>query len=264
MSLTIRPSSLTMYPDCARRTVARTMPQMVEDAGFPLRRVDSSIGACVGTGTHSAVAHLLTEKMRTGDMGTTVDAEEVGILSLREEVAKGVAYDPTSPDINTSEKQVRRQAYAYRLVVAPKIEPVLVEKRLEATFGPFVISGQVDVATDGVRDLKTGVHHGIHMPQLGAYSLLLKAHGMESTHIIEDYVPRTSLKKEQGTPVSTPYDAALTERVAKAVIGRMARDVLEFQTTGDPLVFQANPNSMLCSARLCSAWGTTFCREHKL
>ena len=262
MTLKIRPSSLTSYSDCSRRTIARAMPLLVEDAGFILNKVGSSIGASVGTGTHSAVAHMLMEKMRTGDTGSVSAYEDAGIASLHEEAAKGAVYDPTSPDLSTAEKQVRRQAAAYRSVVAPKIIPVMVEERLEATFGPFTISGQVDVATDGVRDLKTGVHHTIHMPQLGAYSLLLKAHGQQADFIIEDYVPRTAMKKEQGEPVSTPYDAPLAENVAKATIGRMARDVLEFQATGNPLVFQANPGSMLCSAKFCPCWNSTFCKEH--
>lgn len=263
MTITIRPSSLTSYADCARRTIARSMSALPRDAGFTLRQVDSSIGANVGTGTHTAVAHFLTEKMRTGSLGSASAAEDAGIASLHEEAAKGVAYDATTPDLSTGERQVRRQADAYRRLVAPKVEPVMVEERLEAAFGPFLISGQVDVATDGVRDLKTGKNHTIHMPQLGAYSLLLKAHGQSSAFIIEDYVPRGSLAKPQGDPISTPYDAALTENVAKKTILRMARDVQEFQQSGDPLVFAANPGSMLCSERLCPAWGTSFCMEHK-
>lgn len=262
--ITIRPSSLTSYSDCPRRTIARTMPLLVEDAGFKLREVASHIGANVGTGTHAAVAHFLIVKMKTGTLGTAEAAEDAGIASLREEAKKGVMFDETTPDLNTGEKQIRRQADAYRRLIAPHVEPVMVEERLEAQFGDlFLISGQVDVATDGIRDLKTGKHHSIHMPQLGAYSLLLKAHGQESKFIIEDYVPRGPLNKEQGDPISTKYDAALTERVAKSTILRMARDVKEFQESGDPLVFAANPSSMLCSAKFCSAHGTKWCQEHK-
>jgi hypothetical protein len=263
MSIVIRPSSLTSYPDCARRTIARTMPLMVEDAGFKLRQVDSHIGACIGTGTHSAVRHMLEQKMATGDTGKVADYEEVGIASLNEEVAKGAVYDEMSPNIAVAVKQVQRQSHAYRVVVAPKIQPVMVETRLEAEFGPFTISGQIDVADDGVHDLKTGKNHDIHMPQLGTYSLLLKAHGRPSKHITEDYVPRSALNKEQGVPISTVYDAELAERVAKATIGRMARDVLQFRETGDPLTFMANPGSRLCGEKFCSAFGTTWCREHK-
>ena len=89
------------------------MSALPRDAGFTLRQVDSSIGANVGTGTHTAVAHFLREKMKTGRMGDASAAEDAGIASLHEEAAKGVTFDATTPDISTGEQNFVRGAHLY-------------------------------------------------------------------------------------------------------------------------------------------------------
>lgn len=264
MSLVIRPSSLPSYADCPRRTVARSIPALVRDAGFELPQRPGSIGAMIGTATHAAVAYTLTEKMNRGELGNATEAEQRGLEALQEETADGVLWDDTSPNKNSAEKQVVRLTTAYRRVVAPNLEPVAVEQRYEAEFGPFVVGGTVDTCTDGVRDLKTGKMQRMNIAQYGCYSLLRRANGEPVANIFEDYVPRVALTKPQPDPVSTPYPVDLAEKIAKSIVIKMARDVTQFQESGNPLEFAANPMSMLCNPKFCPAHGTDFCPETKL
>lgn len=259
-SVIIRPSSLSSYMDCGRRAATKLFWREIADAGFVLRPLPASIGAATGTGTHTGMAYMLREKMLSGDLGNATECEHRALESLSEQIAPGVVYDSTSPDLNTAQKQVIRQVKSYRLYIAPKLNPIAVEQRYEAQVSDdMTLSGQVDIAENGVRDLKTGKLRPNH-PQYGSYSLLLRTHGIEVPRIVEDFVPRVSLKQEQPEPQEIVYDVAQCENVAMSLIRKLERDYREFLESGDPNAFLANPSSMLCSPKYCSAHGTTFCQ----
>lgn len=255
----IRPYSLSSYMDCGRRAATKLFWREIADAGFTLRQLSAGIGAATGTATHAAMAYMLKEKMLTGELGNETEQDQRALDSLQEQINPGVTYDTTSPDLNTAQKQVLRQAKSYRLHIAPRLEPVAVERRFKAETNGMELSGQPDVAADGVHDLKTGKLRSNH-PQYGAYSLLLRTHGIEVPRIVEDFVPRVPIKKPQPEPQQIIYDAAQCENVAMSLIRKLERDYKEFLETGDPNTFLANPSSMLCSAKYCGAHGTNFCQ----
>lgn len=255
---TLRPSSLSSYMDCSRRAATKLFWREIHDAGFTLRSLSAGIGAATGTATHAGMGYMLREKMLTGELGNETEQDQRALASLSEQTAPGVTYDTTSPNMNTAQAQVLRQVRSYRQFVAPGLEPIAVEQRYEAETGGVILSGQPDVASDGVHDLKTGKLRANH-PQYGCYSLLLRTHGIEVQRIIEDFVPRVAISKPQPEPQQIVYDVTICENLAVSLLGKLERDYREFMETGNPNSFLANPSSMLCSDKYCGAHGTDFC-----
>lgn len=273
----IRPSSLPMFADCARRSAARSFPALIAWAGYTLRQTDMSVGAAVGSGVHAAAAFSLGRKMETGgaDIGSDKDALEAAVTEFDTRISEeGVAWDATTADRGTAHKQLRRMSYVYREVVAPQVMPILVEERLQADVGDgWVVSGQLDSLTQApglLVDLKTGTMQRSNIAQYGTYKMVFSAHGFEINAIAEDFVQRVDMRKEQPYPTRTeiPVDVAMAE--AWGTIQRVKAMVQSFvdlvsEPTGQPpeTAFPANPASVLCSAKYCPAWNTKFCRVHK-
>lgn len=273
----IRASSLSGYPDCPRRAASKLFRPAILAAGFVLRDLASSIGASVGTAVHAGAAMALKHKALHGDLGSESDANDRVVETLREEAAPGVQYDRETPELNTAEQQALRMTRVYRQSVAPSIEPILVEERLEAELRPgLVLTGQSDVIArepGKVRDLKTGKKMGKHAPQIGSYSLLARSAGIEINEASIDFVQRVSMKKPQPDAVSAAVRVAEAETAAVNILRTIDADFLTFRKgderlgllPGDPWAFLANPNSMLCSAKWCPAHSggpNGFCREH--
>jgi hypothetical protein len=273
--IVIRCSSLSLYCDCPRRTAARLFRAEIEDAGFKLRRPPRGIGALIGTAVHKAAAEMLKEKAVTGILPSANVATDVARDSLVAELADGeIAYDTTTPTRSLAVVQGAAMTRAYHRAVAPQVRPIIVEERLEAEIAPgLVLSGQPDVVArepGAVRDLKTGARRPVgHAPQLGGYSLLSRSHGLDIETASIDFVQRVPPSKPQPDPVSKPVAVAQAETAATNIIRHMEGDLATFRAgdpvrrilPGDPWAFQANPSSILCSPKYCSAFGTEFCRE---
>lgn len=254
-----------MWSDCERRQASRIFPIEITDAGYNLHSIQPSVGASVGTGTHTAIGELMAEKM-AGRVAPDSHCEDAGITALRDRVKlDGVRWDQVSPNLNTAEKQVRRQYKAYRMTLGGTVRPVEVERRITfKTRAGNDLSGQVDLGEEfTIRDTKTGTMQRSNLRQIGAYSLLRRAEGGKVRHLVEDYVARVAIDKEQPMPVTIEYDIELAERTAARTIAVIEQKYADFRETGDPLTFTANPMSALCGEKWCPAWGSEFCREHK-
>lgn len=260
----IRASSLPGYADCPRRTAARVFRSNVLAAGYSLAERPPGIGAAVGTATHAGAAAALKHQVNEGVLGPVQDSEEIAMVTLCDATTDGVMLDDVSPTMLIAERQVLRQLRTWRAQVAPQIVPMHVEVRLNAEVGDVTVSGQPDVTVDGaIRDVKTGRVQRANGAQYGTYSLLWRAHGHAVERLVEDYIERAPLKKEQPSAISTVIDVAEAETAATAIIKRMTADLEAFRSTGEPWSFVANPASMLCGDKWCPAWGTNFCRAHK-
>lgn len=270
----IRASSLPGYSDCARRAATRLFRRDILAAGYTLHETPRGIGATVGTSVHAAAALTLTEKSRTGSPAPLSAVTDCAVETYRETAREGVMFDRETPASADAERQVVGMASAYQRVLAPQIEPLAVEERLEAEtpFG-LVLTGQSDVLArepGRLRDLKTGKKRGSYKPQFGAYSLLSKAHGFDVTGVSEDFLQRVGVKKPQPAPVSFDHDLAAAETAALSVLRHIAGDIQVFREgdpdrgvlPGDPWAFSANPSSILCSSKFCPAHGTQWCVEH--
>jgi hypothetical protein len=273
-SVLVRSSSLSGYPDCPRRAATKLFPREIEAAGYTLRSLPSNVGAAVGTGVHAAAALLLKEKAASGNLPPLNVATDAAVEELRNAVNQGVTWDKETPVLNEAELQVARMVQVYRHQIAPMVEPLIVEERLEAQVSPaIVLTGQSDVIArepGRVRDLKGGKVMGMHAPQIGSYSLLARSNAIDVTDAVVDWIPRVPLKKPQPDAVTYRYDVSIAETAAVNVLRHIESDLATFRNgdmerhllPGDPWAFVANPSSKLCSAKWCPAHGTDFCREH--
>lgn len=230
-----------------------------------MRDLKSTVGAAVGTATHSGVSWILGEKVDTGTLGNETEADHRALTSLDEALAKGCQWDDTTNNLNTAQKQVLRQVATFRISTAPHLRPVAIEQRLTSRFSErLTVSGQADICEgDAVNDLKTGVQRRANAPQYGTYSLLRRAHGHTVNRLTEVYVPRARITKPQPEPQLHHIPVEAAEQAAYGILRRIEFDVTAFEKTGEPWSFLANPTSMLCSDRYCPAHGTAFCRVHK-
>jgi hypothetical protein len=275
----IRPSSLSMYADCPRRGAARLFWREVKAAGFELRRSVRGIGAIVGTTIHNTAAVVYTRKAKTGSTPPEHEAIDLTIGALEKALTgEPVEYDGARGVTHNRADalaQAIRMMRSYFRTIVPQVLPILVEERLEAQIAPgVVLSGQPDIVArepNRVRDLKTGARLGTHAPQIGAYALLARTHGVEIEDAAIDWLPRVATAKPQPSPMTVQVRLAHAETAATAIIEHMRADLRAFRDgdperrilPGDPWAFIANPASVLCSARWCPAWGTEFCHEGK-
>jgi hypothetical protein len=276
--IVIRASALSTYPDCPRRAAARLFRREIEAAGFRLRRTPRGIGAVIGSAVHAAAAMALSLKAKTGDLPSATVTVDFAAESLTESLAQGeVTFDAphgVTHNRDDASKQTISLTSAYRRAVAPSVQPIIVEERLEAEISPgIVLSGTPDVVArepGAVRDLKTGARSaGSHAPQLGAYSLLSRAHGLAIETASVDFIRRVGAHKPQPDPISKTVRIADAETAASSIIKHIEGDLSTFRNgdparrilPGDPWAFQANPASILCSPKWCPAFGTEFCHE---
>lgn len=273
----VRVSAMNGYPDCNRRGATRLFWHEIKAAGFELRRLGRGIGAVVGTAVHRGAEIALGEKARAGSLPPVSVALDAATELLREQLRDQVEFDGPRGVTHTpreAERQTVAMSLTYHLDVAPGIEPIIVEERLEAAIGDgLVLSGQPDVVArepQAIRDLKTGTRGpGTFAAQIGGYSLLARSNGLSIEHGRIDYVRRVSVTKPQPATVTRaiPVDAA--ETAASSILKHIAADIRTFRHgdperrifPGDPWAFQANPASILCSAKYCAAFGTEFCHE---
>lgn len=276
----VRSSALTSYDGCARRSASIMFAAEIFGAGYEAGESRRSVAASVGTAVHFSAKVTLDEKARSGALPPVSISTDAGVENLKEEARKGLVYDRDSANLNDAQRQVIKMATAYHFLVAPKVEPVLIEERLEAvvpgTKQNLLLTGQPDLIArenNAVRDLKTGARLGAHSPQIGAYSLL----GRSSSYSIDtanvDWVQRVGVKKPQPAPAVQTYDVADAESLAVDVLQRIDRDLTAFREgdpgrnilPGDARAFPANPSTMLCTEKYCKNYGVRgshgFCRE---
>lgn len=276
----IRVSSLTTYPECSRRSAAQMFRREIVAAGYKLRTLPRGIGAAAGTSVHKAAEVTLAEKAKGGSLPPLSVATDCAVETLKEEIKEGLEFDGirgASRNAGEAEHQVISMSSAYHRVVAPTIEPILIEERLEAEVAPgLILSGKPDLVArepSGIHDLKSGARgNRSHNPQIGGYSLLVRSNAIADVETASvDFVQRVRPDKTQPDPVSHPVRIADAETAAANIVRHIAEDLRVFREgdddrhllPGDPWAFLANPNSVLCGERYCSAWGTDFCREWK-
>lgn len=256
----LRPSSLSDYPDCPKRSIASTQPKLIQDAGFQLVKSTPGIASVIGISSHAVMDSTLKAKIRTGELGSLKQGLDYAMSVYEEETKEGVVWDAHASTDDQARFQITEIAYHYHTHVSPTLNPIHVEQELRGTIGEHEMVGHVDVIEPTrCRDKKTGIHKPISKPQMGAYSWLMKINGYDVTeNPIIDWVPR---KKSKYTMIE--YDLNESVNSAKNIIDRMIRDIDEFEQTGDPSVFMANPHSSMCLEKLCPAYGTDFCKEWK-
>jgi hypothetical protein len=266
----IRTSSLTRYPDCGRRWAAGIIPDEIKRAGFVIRDDTKNIAPAIGTAVHKSAEGILREKAESGKLPPVTVATDIAVESVREDIRQGISYDTQyTLTASDAERQSAGMAAAYHGHIAPKIEPLMIEERLEAeipwSVESLVLSGQPDVVArepGQLRDLKTGVRYGNHNAQAGGYALLLRSNGVEGIDKASiDWMPRVRSSKPQPPPQEKAVPLAIAEASATNILRHIDQDLSVWRhgdakrglLPGDPAAFVSNPSSMLCSARYCRA-----------
>ena len=274
----IRTSALSTYPDCPRRGASRLFWQEIRAAGFMLRYLARGIGAVKGTAIHRTASSILGVKARTGTLPSRADALEAGREMLDYQIEEGdIQFDgPKGVTHNIAEAvdQVARMSGVYYDTIAPTVDPIQVEERLEAEVEPgLVLTGQPDLVCrepGAIRDLKTGQRAPVSFaPQLGGYSLLARSHNLNIERASIDFIQSVRTGKPQPAPQSTETIIAHAESAAVNIVRHIQADLHTFRhgdpvrriKPGDPWAFLANPASMLCSPKYCAAHSTDFCHE---
>lgn len=265
-TINVRPSQTPKWPDCPRRGAANAYSEYIKSLGYVLRQVPTHVGAVVGTAVHAGGARLLKTKLETGASAETKAGQEAGQASLLEQLETvEISWDQTTANRDAAQRQIDRMVTTYRRDIADKVTPVAVEQGFEGSVnGRIHLAGRPDsfaIFPGALRDTKTGKGRAWNLPQYGCYSALGRAHHFEIDICIEDFLQRVSPKAEQPPVVSFEFDRSHAEQAAFAVIGQIESQMTAFEATQDPWSFPANPSSMLCSDRFCTAWGTQWCRE---
>jgi hypothetical protein len=276
----IRASALSSYPDCNRRGAARLFRREIEAAGYRLRHTPRGIGAAIGTAVHKAAQVLLGEKAASGVLPPASVGTDAALDELHAQLGQGeITYDSPTLNRNEATRQTIGMARIYRSAVAPGIQPLIIEERLECQVGDdLLLTGQPDMICReprGIRDLKTSARKtpGSHAPQLGAYSLIARSHGFDIVEASIDFVQRVRPTRAQPDPISVSVQVALAETAATRILAHIHDDLTTFRhgdqakniLPGDPWSFTANPSSTLCGEKYCPCWGVTgphsFCHE---
>jgi hypothetical protein len=107
------------------------------------------------------------------------------------------------------------------------------------------------------------------VPQLGGYALLARSYNLSIEHAAIDFLQRVGTGQAQPEPVTKRAVIEHAETAAANILRNIAADIETFRNgderrriaPGDPWAFSANPSSVLCSPKYCSAYGTEFCHE---
>jgi len=258
----IRCSYLPMYCDCPRRTAAKLLKSHISASGFDIPEDCKGVAACVGTGTHKGAEMLLNEAINIGITPSLANVTDTGIQEYRQEVYEGVQFDDITANNNEAEKQIQilTRSYYYEIFPKKNLNNAKAEESLKAVFGTDEVTGHCDFSNlEEITDVKTG-KVSIYSAQCGGYSLLKRSQGHEVVKKLKcEFLPRTPLRKNYPGAVVHEYNVYNSEKHAFNVIKLIKKNVADFMESGDPWSFAANPKSMLCSPKYCSAYGTEFC-----
>lgn len=256
-----------------RLFAARQAHQLgINASEWGLRLRPQHVGAAVGSATHRGAEHIMTEFQRTGELGgeeRVRAGREAALDRLSEDLGAGeMTYDSTTTGPNGATEAVGKLIPAYHASIDPAVPPFLVEAGLSMTIADtIVVTGHVDLwfIDETLEDLKTGRRYPAASSQYGCYSLLARANGHNVKPTFRQrYLPRVAAGKPQPAPVITDLPQGALERQALATAKAVKRSVEEFQRTGDPDSFLANPQTWLCSNRFCPAFGSKWCDAWRL
>lgn len=269
--LTIRCSSLPGFSHCMRREIASQYSDFLGEKGFSIPSAKKSFGyTLVGTGSHAACYHMLSEKIKKG-VCSDKKSWEYGISELEKEIEKSgsVEYDKIVFNKDSAIKHIVRFTKVYLNDVASKMifpESAKPEDHLELSLKNqirnFKFSGHIDVYTGkSICDTKFSAKIKPYHSQLGGYGLLLGKENFDN--LVVNNIPRVGLDKPYPGTTHTVYDKTFCLGEAWSIINRVIDCVGNFEVKRLPSCFPANPNSYLCSRKYCKAFGTDFCQYYK-
>lgn len=252
--------------DCMRRCASKAFGarkpkesrfgKLLIEAGFEFPKRGTNYGQVVGSSIHDVVDKFIST-------GNEEESLQSGIDYLYENCSNAEG-DSTTPTIKMAEHQtVLIGKYVVRNIL-PTLDIAFHEMELKATLNKnFILTGHIDIgAFDendqiNIRDWKFGKNANGYGAQIGCYDYLLDANEWNTSgkHFI-DHIPRTKTTIKH-TPIT--INAEKANLLARGTVRNIVNAVNQFEKSGNPEVFIANPSSSLCSAKFCPAFGTSFC-----
>lgn len=252
----IHASLLPGYFDCSRRAACKILKDLLKSQGYDLKYTPLDVAAIIGTAVHAGGQQIMETKIETGESCPESQTIERA-MDVYDSGVQDAAFDYTTPNKPTGEKQVIRMSKAYHHLVAPKITPKRTEFRLSATVAEgYELTGKPDIETQQsvLRDTKTGSKLRPYHPQCGAYSILNKSNQGQTKAVCIDFIHRTAISKPQPPPeMHDEYNLEQCEKSAWYIIKAIQRQIDYYIEKENPWAFPANPNSMLCSPKYCAA-----------
>jgi hypothetical protein len=272
----ISASVLPSAHDCMRRTASKCFGarkpeesefgKLLKSAGFPItekQKRNNSYASALGTAVH-AVLNECCANISQGKDIDIVSAYNAGEDVLLKECL-GAEGDEITPSLMAAQDQMKRiSTYAIEAVLDyGDIEIVSHEQRYQARLNEKIsVSGHIDLIVkkgqfDQIKDWKFGKNGSGYEAQIGAYSILSRANGLNPAgqHCIEHFPRSKKVIKHESILINTEN----SEVFAFNTIKHISLAIKSFEKTGDHNVFMANPASQLCSPKFCPAFGTKFC-----
>ena len=261
--INIRASMLPSYQDCPRRSAAGQFREIITSTGYTLNQRPQIVGIAVGQGLHAGVKLQAETFISSGSWGSIDDAIESGIDRYHQDIKDGVLFDNNTVSSNEAEKQIITQVKSFVYEVTPRIKPVQSERKYYSVSDKeFEFSGSPDLidVADIIDDIKGGARSRLYHGEMGGYILLRQANDLVKTKGVRIWhMPRVSTKKSYPGASLHEYDVKLCILSASYTISQIKSNVRSFLKTKSSWAFPANPLSMMCSDKYCTAYGTDFC-----
>lgn len=215
-----------------------------------------------GLSVHQAAEHNHKQKMETRrdlPMAQLVEIADASFLDFQQGDIRPTPNEQKigmSPSLNRARRDARDAVAVYADKVAPKIQPVLVEERIEAevTGTDVLLTGRIDVLTDAWRlpDLKTTKGRGRSQREVDG-SVEFSLYGVLVRHKTGRWP--TAYDLEEVNPATGKHRTVTTRRSRgdiEAFVHRLNR-MLEAIEKGVYVPAQLG-TSWKCSATWCEFW----------
>lgn len=249
--ITIRPSSIDGYTNCARQWA------MVFIGG---RRSIPGARAAIGTAIHAGVEHAWTTSIKAKAKEFDIPSmEDASIREFAEMGQEGLQYD-NNENLSTSVKTIREGIAAFVEDVVPWTNiPEAVEKRYTVDLvNPVIknLSGTVDyISSDTIADVKTSRRKPVpasYTSQQSVYKYLANANGLNIKHSLIQGVVLN--KNPYGTILAMETNIPAAKYLVNSILG-VAKE-FSVQSIHPMFLFRGNPKYYLCSEKYCSFHAT--------
>lgn len=211
----------------------------------------------VGSAVHEAVEMNMLEKRDTGKQMKPREVAEIAVESFERRLSS----EDVSPDMAPGEAKdaTADAAEEHTIVIAPTIEPVLVEEQVVVDIGAAKpVVGYIDIydSSGVVRDTKVVQRklpdHKVHNSlELGIYALAVEALDKIAVSVAYDSLVIRKHDAEAVT-MAAPWTEERRETTANAV--RAVIDAIEAEK------FYPNFDSVSCNPKSCGYWD--LCHKH--
>lgn len=232
----ISPTKLSMFFRCGEQFRRRYCQN---------EKIAPSISQCVGAGVHTGNKLNMSQKIESKQ---DLQASDIVEVSVAEYEKKAVEVDEQK-EVSDGKDKTARMAKTYATIVAPKIQPTMVEQAIEITTPSVNLLGIVDLVDDQktIIDLKTS---GKSKPQSEADdSLQLTFYALAYQALMG--APPAGLRLDVVLDTQKQYQSLTTTRTRADYDVLLARVEQAVQAIEAGIFVPAPSNAYWCSELYC-------------